>query len=93
MLGSVVRARRFADEIRTPKELGVEAPSAKEAGLAAKEIAMAEKLIEEMTGPWEPEKYRDSYREDLMERINEKVRNKETHTLTEASRSSKPPCS
>jgi DNA end-binding protein Ku len=81
---------RFADEIRTPKELGVEVPSAKEAGLAPKEIAMAEKLIEGMTGPWEPRKYHDTYREDLMERINEKVRNKETHTLTEASRSSKP---
>src|SRR5882757_8431593 len=30
------------------------------------------------------------YREDLMKRINEKVRNKETHTLTEASGSEKP---
>src|ERR1700730_1011745 len=64
---------RFAAEIRTPKELGVEVPGAKEAGLAPKEIAMAEKLIEGMTGPWEPQKYHDTYREDLMERINEKV--------------------
>jgi DNA end-binding protein Ku len=45
---------------------------------------MAEKLIEEMTEPWKPEKYHDSYREDLMKRINEKIRSKETHTLTEA---------
>ena len=81
---------RFADEIRSAQDLGVEAPTAKSAGLGSKELAMAEKLIEGMTEPWQPRKYRDTYREDLMERINEKIRNKETHTLTEASRSSKP---
>ena len=78
---------RFSDEIRTPQDMGVEAPGAK---LAAKEISMAEKLIEGMTGAWEPRKYHDTYREDLMKRIKEKVRNKETHTLTEATRESKP---
>jgi DNA end-binding protein Ku len=81
---------RFPDEIRKPEDMGVEVPSSKEAGLAAREIAMAERLIEEMTEAWKPEKYRDTYREDLMKRINEKVRNKETHTLTEASSAAKP---
>jgi len=74
---------RFADEIRKAEDMGIEVPGAKQAGLAAKEISLAEKLIEEMTGEWQPEKYHDTYREDLMERIKEKVRNKETHTLTE----------
>ena len=81
---------RFADEIRSAAGLGVDVPSTKSAGLSAKETAMAEKLIEEMTGPWEPRKYPDTYREDLMKRIDEKVRNRETHTLTEATRASKP---
>jgi DNA end-binding protein Ku len=81
---------RFPDEIRTSGEMGVEVPSAKEAGLAPREISMAEKLIEEMTEPWKPQKYRDTYREDLMKRINEKVRNKETHTLTEPGEVEKP---
>jgi DNA end-binding protein Ku len=81
---------RFADEIRTPEDMGVEVPGAKGAGLAPKEISMAEKLIEEMTEPWKPQQYRDTYRDDLMKRINEKVRNKETHTLTEAGEAEKP---
>lgn len=81
---------RFDDEIRSADDMGVEAPKAKGAGLAAKEISMAEKLIEGMTGPWEPKKYRDTYREDLMKRINEKVRNKETHALTEPEKEAKP---
>ncbi len=83
----VLNTLRFSDEIRTPQDMGVNAPGAK---LAAKEISMAQKLIEGMTGPWEPRKYHDTYREDLMKRINEKVRNKETHTLTEAGKESKP---
>jgi DNA end-binding protein Ku len=81
---------RFQDEIRTPEDMGVEVPGAKQAGLAPREISMAEKLIGEMTEPWKPQKYRDTYREDLMKRINEKVRNKETHTLTAPDESSKP---
>ena len=86
----VLNTLRFADEIRSPKEMEVEAPSARSAGLAAKEIGMAQKLIEDMTVPWEPQKYRDTYREDLMKRINEKVRNQETHTLTEPVKGEKP---
>jgi DNA end-binding protein Ku len=86
----VLNTLRFADEIRSPNDMGVAAPGAKSAGLAAKEISMAQKLIEGMTGPWEPEKYRDTYREDLMKRINEKVRAKDTHTLTEAAKESRP---
>jgi len=81
---------RFPDEIRTSEEMGVEVPGAKQAGLAPREISMAEKLIEEMTEPWKPQQYRDTYREDLMKRINEKVRNKETHTLTEPGEAEKP---
>jgi DNA end-binding protein Ku len=80
----VLNMLRFPDEIRTAEDMGVEGPSSKAAGLAAREVSMAERLIEEMTEPWKPAKYHDTYREDLMKRIKEKVRNKETHTLTEA---------
>jgi DNA end-binding protein Ku len=86
----VLNTLRFADELRTPEEMGVEAPSSKEVGLAAKEISMAGQLIEGMTGPWEPRNYHDTYREDLMARIKEKVRNRETHTLTEPSKEARP---
>jgi DNA end-binding protein Ku len=81
---------RFADELRSPADLGLEASSAKAAGLSPKELAMAQKLIDEMSGPWEPHKYHDSYREDLMKRIKEKVRSKETHTLPDSPKAAKP---
>ena len=81
---------RFADEIRTPADLGIEAPTAKSAGVGDKEVAMAQRLIEEMSASWEPQQYHDTYREDLMKRIKEKVRNKETHTLPETEKAAKP---
>ncbi len=81
---------RFADEIRTPEQMGVAPPSSKSAGLAARELSLAEKLIEGMTESWDPGRYHDTYREDLMARIKEKVRNQETHTLTEPAKAEKP---
>jgi DNA end-binding protein Ku len=66
---------RFADEIRPAETLKL--PS-----VNSKELGMAERLVAEMTGPWKPEVYHDTYREDLMKRINEKIKTKQTHVLT-----------
>src|SRR5581483_6508620 len=81
---------RFADELRSPAGLELEAPSAKTAGLKPGELSMAEKLIGEMSAPWKPAQYHDTYREDLMARIKEKIRNREAHTLTAPERAEKP---
>lgn len=80
---------RFANEIRDTEDLDLPAASAKSVGLAPAELSMAQKLVREMSGEWEPAKFHDSYREDLMKRINEKVRKKQTHTLTPASKEGK----
>lgn len=83
----VLNTLRFADEISETKEIDL---PEKTAGLAPKEIAMAERLVQEMAGDWEPEQFKDTYRQDLMKRIQEKVRKRETHTLTEASKTREP---
>ena len=41
--------------------------------LAKKELDMAKELVASMTGKWNPEGYKDDYREALMEVIEEKV--------------------
>jgi DNA end-binding protein Ku len=71
---------RFAAELRSVDDLKV--PSAGAKAVTPKEVAMAEKLLDEMSAPWKPEEYHDSYREDLMRRIEEKVRKHQTHVLT-----------
>ena len=44
---------------------------------------MALKLVEEMSEKWKPEVFSDTYRDDLMKRIEQKVKAGQTHTLTE----------
>jgi DNA end-binding protein Ku len=77
---------RFHEEIRDASDLDL--PD--KAGINAKEIAMAERLIEEMSDKWSPAQFTDTYRKDLLARIKEKIRNKETHKLTEAEKTREP---
>ena len=72
---------RFEDELKSSDDLELPA-SAKSAKVSPREVSMAERLVEEMTAPWKPGDYHDSYREDLMKRIKEKIRKKQTHVLT-----------
>jgi DNA end-binding protein Ku len=65
----VLNQMRFASEIRSPDELDLP----KEAGVNEKELDMAVKLVEQLTEPWDPENYRDTYTEDLKRIIQEKV--------------------
>ena len=73
---------RYADEILSADELDL--PGGKEAAPAARERDMAMRLVDDMTGPWDPEAYRDDYREDLLEAIDKKIKAGKTHVLTEA---------
>ncbi len=61
---------RYAHELRDPSELDV--PGGK-AGVTDREIDMAERLVEGMVAAWEPEKYKDTYRQDLMKMIEKRV--------------------
>jgi len=65
----VLELMHFADELADPEKLHV--PKKKDVG--KREMNMAKSLIDSMTSKWEPEKYKDDYREALMEVIEEKV--------------------
>ena len=64
---------RFHQELREPGE--VKAPGTDLAALriSKREIEMAERLVQDMAARWEPEKYHDEYREDLMRVVEEKI--------------------
>jgi len=67
---------RFADEVVPPDELDDVLPD-KKPKAAAKEVEMAEKLIESLTSDFDPTAYRDEYREELMALIERKAEGKE----------------
>jgi DNA end-binding protein Ku len=78
----VLNTLRFHEEIQPHPEVAA-AAAKKAAGAGAKELQMALKLIDEMSEPWKPEAFEDTYRHDLMKRIEQKVKSGETHALTE----------
>ena len=65
----VLELMHFADELADSEKLHL--PRKMEVG--KREMNMAKSLIDSMTSKWEPEKYKDDYREALMDVIEEKV--------------------
>ena len=73
---------RYANQLREHRDFDFPSMSMKSAGVTVKELELARKLIEDMAGPWKPEDFEDTYNEDLMHRIEEKVERGETKVLT-----------
>jgi len=65
----VLELMHFADELADTSKLHI--PKKVEVG--KREMKMAKSLIDSMSSKWNPEKYKDDYREALMEVIEEKV--------------------
>ena len=74
---------RYADELRDVEELGIPEASLKGPKVTAKEIDLALRLVEDMAEEWQPEKYKDTYREDLLKRIEQKVKAGQTKEITQ----------
>ena len=74
----VLNTLRYAEELKAPSEL--EVPKAK---VTPKELDMALRLVDDMADKWQPAKYKDTYRDDLLKRIKEKVKAGQTEELTE----------
>jgi DNA end-binding protein Ku len=77
----VLNTLRFADEIRPAAGLDLPSANLKTVGVSPKELQMAERLVEDMTEAWRPDAYRDTYRADLLARIERKVKRGETHDV------------
>lgn len=75
---------RFSDELRDAKGLELPSKNLKTLGITPKELSMAERLIDGMESKFEPEKYEDDYRRDLMRLIQRKVKAGELNTIPEA---------
>jgi DNA end-binding protein Ku len=81
---------RYAGEIKAADELGVPSATLRHK-VSAKEIDMALRLIEDMSEKWQPEKFKDTYRDDLMARIKEKIKEGQTEEITAPEKGEKEP--
>ena len=80
----VLNTMRYADEIRPVAELKLPEDRLEKIGVSKRELEMAERLVEDMSEDWAPEQYHDTYRKDLMARIEAKIDKGQTHEVTEA---------
>jgi len=65
---------RFADELRGTSDLELPEENLKKLGITSKELEMAEKLVSGMVDKWQPERYRDDYRKDLLALIHARAK-------------------
>jgi DNA end-binding protein Ku len=80
----LLNTMRYADEIRPVGELKLPSGSLESVGVSRRELEMAERLVEDMSEDWAPGHYHDTYREDLLARIEAKVEKGQTHEITQA---------
>jgi len=73
----------FADEIASPDQLD-ELPDPNEVKTTKREVEIAKQLIDSLAGEFEPDKYRDTYREDVLALIERKAEGKEIAIQPEA---------
>ena len=64
----------YADEIRDIEDI-----KSSRTRVSSEELKMAERLIESFTTDWKPEKYKDTYRDELCAVIRAKRKGKEVH--------------
>jgi DNA end-binding protein Ku len=77
----VVNLLRYAYEVRSPSSVNAPEEGLRANGLSEGELKMASRLVDAMVDEWRPEKYQDTYREDLLELIRNKVETGETEAI------------
>jgi DNA end-binding protein Ku len=73
----------FADEVVDPEDIE-DLPEAKDLEASDRELRMAQQLIDSLSSDFEPEKYRDEYREKVLELIERKAAGEEIAVQPEA---------
>jgi DNA end-binding protein Ku len=78
----ILNTLRYQNELKTAKDLDI-AEKLEGHKPSAKELDMALRLVDDMADEWKPERYHDTYHEDLMKRIEDKIKAGQTEEITE----------
>ncbi len=79
----VLNLLRWGDEIRTWEELDLPKEGIKAAGLTDKEIKMGEQLVKDMSGDWNPDEFTDSFKEQILQLVEARVKAGDTEAVTQ----------
>ncbi|MDQ0408190.1 Ku protein [Streptomyces sp. NBC_01723] len=80
----LLQTLHWADEVRDPVEELPELPTGRVG--RGKELDMALRLVDALSGPWDPARYRDTYQEKVRELVRAKAEGEEIAVAEEAPR-------
>ena len=81
--GLVLNLLRWGADIRPWKDLPLPAEGAKAAGLSDRELKMAGELVEDMSSDWDPDEFKDSFKDEIMRLVDQKVAAGDTESVTQ----------
>lgn len=82
--GMVLNLMRWGDEIKSMSDLDLPRAGSKAMTPSAAELKMARMLVDDMSGDWDPEDFKDEFREAIMDLVDRKVKAGKTETVVEA---------
>ena len=82
----VLNTLRYHDELKKASDFDI--PDAK---VSAKEMDMAMRLVDDMADKWQPARYKVTFKDDLLKRIEEKVEAGQTEEITEPEKGAREP--
>ncbi|MFJ3460208.1 Ku protein [Achromobacter spanius] len=84
----VLNLMRWGDEVKSVEGLDLPKAGAKNMTPNASEMKMAKMLVDDMSGEWDPEQYKDEFKAAVMELVEQKANAGETETVIEPQESS-----
>jgi len=77
----VLNLLRWGDEVKSLEGLDLPAAGIKGANVTAAEMKMAEQLVGDMSGRWDPEDFKDEFKHAVMKIVEKKVKAGDTETV------------
>ncbi|WP_309683913.1 Ku protein [Polaromonas sp.] len=81
--GLVLNLLRWGADIRPWDELNLPPEGPKAAGLSERELSMAKQLVDDMTEKWDPSKFRDSFKDEIMALVEQKAKAGKLQTVVQ----------
>ncbi len=87
----VLNLLRWGGEIRALDTLKLPPAGVKAAGLKESELAMGRQLVEELSAPWSPERFRDAFRDEILRLVAAKAEAGDVEQVTPMEDTEAPP--
>jgi DNA end-binding protein Ku len=80
--GLVLNLLRWGADIRSWEHLPLPSVSVKQSGLTDKELKMAKELVADMSSDWDPDAFKNSFKDEIMKLVDRKVESGDTESVT-----------